>query len=78
VDGGRVSSFALAAAMLRDRRIAPDRLITHRFPLRAARRAVATAQDEATHRAVKIVLDMRAMPEYAREGTQSVTQEIAG
>jgi threonine dehydrogenase-like Zn-dependent dehydrogenase len=78
VDGGRVSSFALAAAMLRDRRVVPERLITHRFPLREARRAVATAQDEATHRAVKIVLDMRAMPEYAREGTQSVAQEVAG
>jgi threonine dehydrogenase-like Zn-dependent dehydrogenase len=78
VDGGRVSTFALAAAMLRDRRIAPERLITHRFPLREARRAVATAQDEATHRAVKIVLDMRAMPAHAHEGVQPQAEEVAG
>jgi threonine dehydrogenase-like Zn-dependent dehydrogenase len=78
VDGGRVSSFALAAAMLRDRRMAPERLITHRFPLREVRRAVATAQDEATHRAVKIVLDMRPMPDYAPAGVQSLAQEVTG
>jgi threonine dehydrogenase-like Zn-dependent dehydrogenase len=78
VDGGRVSSFALAAAMLRDRRIAPERLITHRFPLREVRRAVATAQDTATHRAIKVVLDMRPMSAYAPEGNQSVAQEVTG
>src|SRR5258706_2997451 len=40
-DGGRVSTFALAAALVRERRLTPQRLITHRFPLREGRRAVA-------------------------------------
>ena len=32
-EGGRVSSFALASALIRERKLTPDRLITHRFPL---------------------------------------------
>lgn len=59
VEGGRASTFTVAAALIRDRRMAPERLITHRFPLRELRRAASTANDFALHRAVKIVLDTR-------------------
>lgn len=59
VDGGRASTFSLAAALIRDRRMAPERLVTHRFPLRDVRRAAATAYDYELHRAVKVLLDAR-------------------
>jgi threonine dehydrogenase-like Zn-dependent dehydrogenase len=57
--GGRESTFQLAARLIRDRQMTPDRLITHRFPLREFRRALATARDRSTHRAIKVMLDMR-------------------
>jgi threonine dehydrogenase-like Zn-dependent dehydrogenase len=62
-DGGdRVSTFALAAALLRERRLTPQRLITHRFPLREVRRAVEVARDKAEHKAIKVLLDIRTVP----------------
>jgi threonine dehydrogenase-like Zn-dependent dehydrogenase len=57
--GGRVSTFALAAALMRERRLAPQLLITHRFPLREVRNALAVVRDEAEHHAVKVLLDIR-------------------
>ena len=60
--GGRVSTFALAAALMRDSRLTPERLITHRFPLREVRRALETARDQVEHRALKVLLDIRETP----------------
>jgi threonine dehydrogenase-like Zn-dependent dehydrogenase len=61
-DGGRVSTFALAAALMRERRLTPQRLITHRAPLREVRRAVQIARDKAEHKAIKVLLDIRDVP----------------
>jgi|SRR5579871_733248 threonine dehydrogenase-like Zn-dependent dehydrogenase len=58
-NGGRVSTFALAAALMREQRLTPQRLITHRFPLREVRHALEVARDKATHRSIKVLLDIR-------------------
>jgi threonine dehydrogenase-like Zn-dependent dehydrogenase len=58
-NGGRVSTFALAAALIREGRLTPQRLITHRFPLREVRIAIQTARDKAEHDAIKVLLDIR-------------------
>jgi threonine dehydrogenase-like Zn-dependent dehydrogenase len=76
VEGGRASSFALAAALIRDRRMLPDRLITHRFPLSEVRRAVATAEDYVLHRAVKVVLDARHTVEPEVPTVEALMQEV--
>lgn len=57
--GGRESTFQIAARLVRDRKLTPERLITHRFPVREVRRAVATARNKAEHRTIKVMLDMR-------------------
>jgi L-iditol 2-dehydrogenase len=57
--GGRVSSFALAANLIRERRLIPERLITHRFPLHEVRYALEVAKDKATHRSIKVLMDIR-------------------
>lgn len=57
--GGRVSTFALAAEMLREQRLTPERLVTHRFPLREVKAAITTVRDRIEHRAIKVVLDVR-------------------
>jgi threonine dehydrogenase-like Zn-dependent dehydrogenase len=56
--GGRVSTFALAATLIRERRLIPERLITHRFPLREVRYALEVARDKATHRSIKVLMDV--------------------
>jgi threonine dehydrogenase-like Zn-dependent dehydrogenase len=56
--GGRVSTFALAATLIRERRLIPERLITHRFPLREVRYALQVARDKATHRSIKVLMDV--------------------
>src|SRR5262249_39159724 len=61
-DGGRVSTFSLAAALIRERRLTPQRLITHRFPLGEVRRAVQTARDKVEHKTIKVLLDIRDIP----------------
>lgn len=77
VDGGRASTFTVAAALIRDRRMAPERLISHRFPLRDLRRAAATANEYALHRAVKIVLDTRDSMEPQAEGLTMLVEQGA-
>ena len=57
--GRRVSSYALAATLIRERRLTPERLITHRFPLREVRYAVEVARDKTTHRSIKVLMDVR-------------------
>jgi threonine dehydrogenase-like Zn-dependent dehydrogenase len=61
-DGSRVSSFALAAALLRERRMTPEKLVSHRFPLTDVRRALTVARDSSEHRAIKVLLDIRDAP----------------
>jgi L-iditol 2-dehydrogenase len=56
--GGRVSSFTLAATLIRERRLIPERLITHRFPLHEVRYALEVARDKATHRSIKVLMDI--------------------
>ena len=58
-NGARVSTFALAAALMRDQRLTPQRLITHRFPLREVRQALEVAKDKRTHHSIKVLLDIR-------------------
>ncbi|HLZ24080.1 MAG TPA: zinc-binding dehydrogenase [Ktedonobacterales bacterium] len=70
-DGGRVSTFALTAALIRERRLTPQRLVTHRFPLREMRRALAVAHDKADFRAIKVLLDIRDVA-----GTQSPIADL--
>ncbi len=57
--GGRVSTFALAAEMLREQRLTPERLVTHRFPLREVKTAITTVRDRVEHRLIKALLDVR-------------------
>src|SRR5262249_7441997 len=57
--GTRVSTYALASALMRDQRLTPQRLVTHRFPLREVRQAVEVAKDKQTHRSIKVLLDVR-------------------
>jgi threonine dehydrogenase-like Zn-dependent dehydrogenase len=58
-DGGRESTFLVASRLMREQRLTPERLITHRFPLREYRQALATARQRAEHRSLKVLLDMR-------------------
>ena len=76
-DGGRVSTFALAAVLIQERRLTPQRLITHRFPLREVRRAIATARDKTAHRSIKVLLDIRNVPSVPLDASQSNLQEVA-
>jgi threonine dehydrogenase-like Zn-dependent dehydrogenase len=58
-EGGRESTFFVASRLIREQRLTPERLITHRFPLREFRQALATARERAEHRSIKVLLDMR-------------------
>jgi threonine dehydrogenase-like Zn-dependent dehydrogenase len=58
-EGGRDSTFFVASRLMREQRLTPERLVTHRFPLREFRQAMATARDRAEHRSIKVLLDMR-------------------
>ncbi len=74
-EGGRVSTFALAAALIQERRLTPQRLVTHRFPLREVRRAVATARDKSAHRSIKVLLDIRNVPSVSLDTAEPATRE---
>ena len=74
-EGGRVSTFALAAALIQERRLTPQRLITHRFPLREVRRAIATARDKNEHRSIKVLLDIRNVPSVQVDQPEPAAQE---
>jgi threonine dehydrogenase-like Zn-dependent dehydrogenase len=76
--GGRLSTFALAAEMIREGRLTPERLVTHRFPLREVRRALATARDKAAHRAIKVLLDIRPVASTVAVDAEPAGQQIAG
>ena len=57
--GAWVSTFTLAAQMMLDQMLTPERLVTHRFPLREVRAAVAMMRDRAEHKAIQALLDIR-------------------
>src|SRR5262249_33916105 len=57
--GGRVATFTLAATLVRERRLTPERLVTHRFPLREVRRALMTAHHVERHETLQVLLDIR-------------------
>lgn len=76
-NGGRVATFALAASLIRERRLTPARLVTHRFPLREVRRAVAVAHDNDEHRAIKVLLDIRDVA-GSRQPTPDLVPQEAG
>ena len=59
VSGGRVSTFTLAAQMMRDNLLTPERLVTHRFPLREVRAAISTVRDRVEHKAIQALLDIQ-------------------
>ena len=59
VSGGRVSTFTLAAQMMREKVLTPERLVTHRFPLKEVRAAITTMRDRAEHKATQALLDIR-------------------
>jgi threonine dehydrogenase-like Zn-dependent dehydrogenase len=59
VSGGRIATFTLAAQMMREKLLTPERLVTHRFPLKEVRAAVATMRDRAEHKATQAILDIR-------------------
>jgi threonine dehydrogenase-like Zn-dependent dehydrogenase len=58
-EGGHESTFFVASRLMREQRLTPERLITHRFPLREYRQALATARERGEHRSIKVLLDMR-------------------
>lgn len=55
---GRISAFALAASLMRDRRLTPERLVTHRFPLREFHRALVALQHAEEHQTLQALLDI--------------------
>lgn len=59
ISGGRIATFMLAAQMLRERLLTPERLVTHRFPLREVRAAITTMRDREEHKAIQALLDIR-------------------
>ncbi len=57
--GRRVSTYTLAARMILENLLTPERLVTHRFPLREIRLALSTMRDREYHKAVQALLDIR-------------------
>lgn len=57
------------------RRLTPQRLVTHRFPLREARRAIEVARDRAEHRAINVLLDIRDVPSVDLDEAELLTQD---
>jgi threonine dehydrogenase-like Zn-dependent dehydrogenase len=60
--GGRVSTFQLAAALMRERRLTPELLVTHRFSLKDIKHAIHVASEEKEHKAIKVLLDIADVP----------------
>jgi L-iditol 2-dehydrogenase len=76
-EGGRESTFFVASRLMREQRLTPERLITHRFPLREFRQALATARDRGEHRSIKVLLDMRDAPVAKETLAGIVADEVA-
>ena len=57
-EGERVSTFDLAMRWMLEGRLKVEPLLTHRFPLRAYRRAFDVAVDKRTSRSIKVAFDL--------------------
>ena len=56
------STFSIAAEMIENELIHPEKLITHRFPLTSYRAAFSTATAKSRSRAIKVVFDYALLP----------------
>jgi threonine dehydrogenase-like Zn-dependent dehydrogenase len=56
------STFDIAAELIKQRRLAPEQLITHRFALTDYQHALTTAAGKSQSRAIKIVFDYALLP----------------
>ena len=54
-----MATFTLAATLVRERRLTPERLVTHRFPLREVRRALMTMHHGERHQTLQVLLDIQ-------------------
>lgn len=72
---GRISSFALAASLIRERRLTPERLVTHRFPFREFSRALVALQHVEEHQTLQVLLDM--LPVKAQANLAPSSQPFA-
>ncbi len=59
---GRRSTFAVAAEMIENRQVHPEKLITHRFALNNYREALSTATAKPRTQAIKVVFDYALLP----------------
>ena len=58
----RRSTFAVAAEMIENRQVHPEKLITHRFALTNYREALSTATAKSRTRAIKVLFDYALLP----------------
>ncbi|RYD84439.1 MAG: alcohol dehydrogenase, partial [Verrucomicrobiaceae bacterium] len=57
-EGRRLHTFQIVLELLRERRLTPNALITHRYPLHEYRAAISTAAGKAASGAIKVLLQM--------------------
>ncbi len=74
--GGRVSTFQVAAALMREGKLTPERLVTHRFPLAELRHAIRVANEDVTHKAIKVLLDIHDAPIVAPQELDFADQPV--
>jgi len=65
-EGGRIHTFDLVLDWIRRRRLEPDGLITHRYPLCDYRKAIRAADRKAVSGAAKVVLEMKTSDQTVR------------
>jgi threonine dehydrogenase-like Zn-dependent dehydrogenase len=58
----RKSTFEITAELIQNKRLFPDKLITHSFPLSGYRDALMTAANKDRNRAIKVVFDYSKQP----------------
>ncbi len=58
LEGKRLHTFGLVLEWITQRRLIPDGLITHRFPLNDYRKAIAAAASKLSSQAIKVVLEL--------------------
>src|SRR5437588_5769811 len=58
----RKSTFEVTTALIQNKKILPDKLITHSFPLNSYRDALMTAADKDRNHAIKVVFDYSKQP----------------
>src|SRR3989440_1020936 len=58
----RKSTFEVTTALIQNKKIFPDKLITHSFPLNSYRDALMTAADKDRNHAIKVVFDYSKQP----------------